>query len=317
MLAQQPMPSTVDVTAAPSTTTTLRPPVLHSLSPVAYSRRLSGLRPLLAIAAVFLLMLGAVALSLRPQEQQSQPIYLSAVNASPQPEATTSETLLVVPLVDALEPGLAPISGDRVTSWNLYTVEVAPETSAAWDASHAICCPGPRFEYVLAGTYRVRADEPMQVIRASNPDAPTVVPADTEVTLGPGDARITRNTTTFAAMTGEQPLQLLVGFLLIDKPYREPIPTGWILPSGTWQSTDNPASGWSSVPTDLRTLQLRLEKVMLDSNEAFPRKAGVIGQIAVSTIPDSAIASKGDGTVRNLGATPLTAYILTIEPRTP
>jgi hypothetical protein len=64
-------------------------------------------------------------------------------------------------------------------------------------------------------------------------------------------------------------------------------------------------------------LQLRLERVKLDPDGAFSRDAGVIGQIGVATEPDSAIATQGDGTVRNLGTDPLTVYVLALEPREP
>lgn len=318
MLGQRPIASATGNLAMSTATDGRRPaPAPRPSAPAASRSRVRGALQLAAVAAVALIVLGLAFVLPRRQDPSSPPLHLSALTTSstPEIEIAETETLLVVPLADAMEPSINGVSGDRVTSWNLFTVDVAPETSATWDAQHATCCPGPRFEYVLEGTYRVRADEPMQIVRANNPGAPEAVPAGTEVTLGPGDARITRNTSAFDAVSGAEPLQLLLGFLNIDKPYAEPVPTGWVLPSGTWQSTDNPASGWSMVPADLADLQLRLERVVLDPDATFPRASGVIGQIAVATEPGSALASKGDGAARNIGPSPLTVYVLALEPQ--
>lgn len=316
MLGPRSLPASPgNLTMSGSMSGSLPSPAPRPFAPATGPHRMRGALQLVAVAAAAIIVLGLAFTSLWRQEPASPPLHLSALTASSTPELESSETLLVVPLAEVMEPSIGPISGDRVTTWNLFTVEVTPETSVTWDAQHAICCPGPRFEYVLEGTYRVRAEQAMQVVRANNPGAPEIVPAGTEVTLGPGDARITRNTTAFDAVSGAEPLQLLLGFLIIDERYREPVPTGWVLPSGTWQSTDNPAPGWSTVPADLADLQLRLKRVVLGPDATFPRASDVIGQITVATEPRSALASKGDGAARNLGKEPLTVYVLALEPQ--
>ena len=318
MLGQRPMSSaTGNLALSPSTSGRFPAPAPRPSAPAASPYRVRGALQLVAVAAVALIVLGLTFVSQRRQEPASPPLHLSALTASSTPEIETSETLLVVPLADAMEPSIDGVSGDRVTSWNLFTVEVAPETSAIWDAKHAICCPGPRFEYVLAGTYRVRADEPMQIVRASNPDIREAVPAGTEVTLGPGDARITQNTVAFEATTEDLPLQLLLGYLIIDKPWAEPVPLGWTTPSGAWESVDDPASSWTKIPADLGAFQLRLQRVDLAPDAAYTLPASAIGQLAVSIDAAASLAKTGDSAVRNRSEDPLTAYVLALEPREP
>lgn len=293
--------------------------ILGSAASSARSHPRQRARSLTALAAVAILLIGLTVVSLKQQTIPPRPMHLSAITASPAApaSATGTETLLVLPLAGLLQPSVGPISSDRVTSSNLFMIEVEPHTTAAWGAKHAVIGSGPRIEYVLDGTYHVRAEAPMQIVRASNPGAVENVPAGTEVTLGPGDTRISRNAVAFTATTDDAPLHLLLGFLTIDKPYTEPIPLGWHIPDGVWDSIDFPDMTWSKSPSDLGAFQLRLQRVVLDPDADYALTAPAIGHMAIPDHAGAPFVRTGDGTIRNLGDDPLTSYVLTLEPQDP
>ena len=67
---------------------------------------------------------------------------------------------------------------------NHYTIP--PGSSGRWEPSSfsPTCCTGPRLNYVLEGTYTVRGDGPMQVLRSGAAQWEDV-PAGTEICWSP------------------------------------------------------------------------------------------------------------------------------------
>lgn len=72
-------------------------------------------------------------------------------------------------------------------AWVLVEVTVPANVASVTD--DGTCCRGALVDYVLAGRERLRSDGPLRVARAGNPGAWEDLPAGSEVTLGPGDAR--------------------------------------------------------------------------------------------------------------------------------
>ncbi|MCA9878787.1 MAG: hypothetical protein KC442_13430, partial [Thermomicrobiales bacterium] len=144
------------------------------------------------------------------------------------------------------------------------------------------------------------------------------VPAGSEAVLGPGDTRISRNETAFeAANDGTTPVELLLGFMIADTTYREPVPTGWVIPPGTWESVDFNSSKRFLAPAELVDYQLRLRKLTLGPHATSELPPGSYAQIGITLDPKAPIGRPSDGTLRNLGDDTVTVHALTLEPRTP
>jgi len=117
---------------------------------------------------------------------------------------------------------LPPMPGD--TSWLSQAIAIPPGQETVWTATYGRCCPGPRIEYVLSGTYRVRAEHVSQVLRAGGDEGPETVAARVEVVLQAGDTRIARSEDPFvAASPRATPVELLLGAIGPG----EPAPLGW------------------------------------------------------------------------------------------
>ena len=225
-----------------------------------------------------------------------------AAPATPGPGGVTEELLAVVDLPAGALPG-----GDRAT-WNLGRVDVPPGARAAWPAANGACCPGPRIEHVLAGTYVVRAAGPVRVLRAGGGGAAEAVPAGTEVVLGPGDTLVSRNETAFeAANPGAAPVDLLVAVFAPVSLNTDPIPPGWITRGVDTRS--EPVA-----PAEPVTLRLRLVTLAPGAVLPAPRQGGV--QLVVNPM-GAPVVGVVDGKAQNVGDEPATVPVLTYEPPAP
>ena len=225
------------------------------------------------------------------------------------PAAAEGETLLEVTLpADALPRGDAVSSG-------LAHVTVPPGHRSTWAAAAGAAHPGSRLEYVLAGTYAVRAEGEVRVLRGGGGGAPETVPAGTAVELGPGDALVSRAETGYeAANPGAGPLELLAWVVVAGIPARMPGPGGWVFHEHDLQE----AAAAPPVPAGPATLRLR--RVELAPDATLPPPVGAARFFV--TLPTNAagtpvvpsIGQRSDGTIRNVGRDVTPLYVLTLEP---
>jgi len=227
-----------------------------------------------------------------------------APTATPTPGVVSEETLLVYTIPAAELPTINIGMG---TTRNT----IAPGHRSTWDP---YCCPGPMLEYVLAGTYTVRAEAAIQVVRADG--TRETVPAGVEVTLGPGDALISRNETVVeAANTGADTVHL-INWTLIENTEEADF-YGHLLPG--WTNNDPDVKGASSLGDGPATVTL--QRVRLSPGATFsPNVNGVfqftvpMPQNAAGTPVASYAVREADGTIRIIGNDVITIYVLTLEP---
>jgi len=202
----------------------------------------------LATALLLAVTLGLGYLALRPgilNRDRLAALPVLMVPATPTPGQTLDETLLEISI-----PASAIPSGDGGESGLLHAT-IPPGTEGSWQAPSGPCCSGLRVDYVLEGSYTVRASGPVQVVRASGSRTPETVPADIDLVLGPADAMIRPNETTFTATnTGTTPVQLLAWVLLAGAGPAAQVPWNWIGHHSDVQSG-------LSVPAGPATVQLR------------------------------------------------------------
>ncbi len=158
--------------------------------------------PILRYAAAAILILGiALAFDIFRDyrvDHDRGPAILAP--ASPEPTAGSTDDTVLETTIPA---EAIPASGFDSAGLALFTIPVGNRST--WEDS---CCAGPLIEHVVSGTVTVRVAAAIQVVRVDG----TVenVPANTEVTLKPGDSLITRvETTREAANTGTDPVVLV------------------------------------------------------------------------------------------------------------
>ena len=271
----------------------------------------------LATAALVVFTLTFAYLAFGPPRsggQTEQAASLPAVfstPASPPAEMITEETLVEITLpADALPDTI--YSGQ-----NHYTIP--PGSNGSWEPSRfsSTCCTGPRLNYVLEGTYSVRGDGPMQVLR-SGAERWEEVPAGTEIVLEPGDALVSQMDDSFDAVNSSSvPVQLLDGVLFDGEMSTDPIPqerSG--RPAWTFHDQDIMLTQ-QSVPSG--PMILRLRQATLPEGGVLPRPPGTILQLAVSLDPNDVVTTESPSNanpfeLRNLGSGPASIYILSLEP---
>lgn len=156
----------------------------------AVGRRMRG-RIALPLAAALLLVLtlaiGYVGFGIGDSESE----HRTTVPAAVAPDDRLGVLLQITIPAEALP------QGDGISA-GLAHFSIPPGTRSTWQSS---CCAGPLIEYVVAGTYTVRADAVIQVVRASG--TTEEIPAGVDVVLEAGDSLISRNETTVeSARTG-------------------------------------------------------------------------------------------------------------------
>lgn len=96
----------------------------------------------------------------------------------------------------------------------------------AWDPAKVTtsCCMRPRLNSILEGTYTVRSDGVVQVLRQGSEAWEEVAPGS-EVVLTTGDALFSRMADCFeAANTSPNPVEILDGVLFEGYSLSDPIP---------------------------------------------------------------------------------------------
>jgi hypothetical protein len=271
----------------------------------------------IATAALVLFTLTFAYLALGPARfgrQAEQPAGLPAAlstPASPSAGMIAEETLAEITLPEEAVPATI-YSGQ-----NHYTIP--PGSSGRWEPSSfsPTCCTGPRLNYVLEGTYTVRGDGPMQVLRSGAAQWEDV-PAGTEIMLEPGDALLSWMDDSFDAVnSGSAPVELLDGILFDGGMTTDPIPQ---------KSGGGPA--WTFHDQDIMLTQqpvpsepviLRLRQATLPKGGVLPRPPGAILQLAVSLDAGDVVLTENPHNpnpfeLGNLGSGPATIYILSLEP---
>jgi hypothetical protein len=244
---------------------------------------------------------------------------IPAVQTSPQSSTPTSEIdgkSLIVTIPEELLP-----HSDQITS-GLNQITIPAGAEGTWDApTRATCCQGLRLDYVIEGTYNVRAEGSVDVFRAADNGAQTTVPAGTDITLGPGDAMLFPNDTTFNYVnSGSAPVEMLFWILFDESKggyYADPIPTGWIINDLDLQA------GRGAVPAGSAIARIRV--VAMEPHSALHPPPGVNLQVAVTTLrndegtptADSIGNLEADDSINNMGNAAAKVYVLTLEPVAP
>jgi hypothetical protein len=301
------LPSPVPLSLRPDRLTPVPPPSLTAPARAGWRWRLSpapfasAALVLVALAAVFI---GFGSLCSGWLDEQPTMIPAIAALATPTPDAATSMLAVTLP------PGAFP--ADVIGGLNHYTV--APGSTARWDWT---CCTGTRLDYILSGTYAIRGDGPTRVLHAGAATWEDV-PAGTEVTLGSGDALLSRMEDAFDAVTsGAEPVELLDGVLFQGEPTDDPVPHER---SGVraWSYHDQDLS-LAPQPVPPGPTTLRLRQATLAAGGVLPRPPGAVLQFAVGLDEEALVVTQSPTTdtpfeLRNLGESPATVYILSLEP---
>lgn len=231
--------------------------------------------------------------------------YLAAVDpATPPPATVSGESLLTATLEAAWLP-----PGTTVVEFSLMTL--APGFSADQAQPSGALPPGMRLDYVVAGSYAVRSQAQVVVLRGAgaggSPVPPETVEPGTEVVLTAGDAAILTDVAaghTLANPGGEPSLVLLASL------------------------AEAAASGPPAIATDVKLLDVEqatlvgpvtaaLSRVRLDAGATWPGTTA--GGLQVSgadprTSPDGRLSTGSAGSVTNRGAEAVDVWVLTIEP---
>jgi hypothetical protein len=279
-------------------------PALIAPEPRVHLRPPAGVRrslPLILAATVLIALIGALAAALlidrsEPERRAAGPAILAP--ATPADETSTDRTLMEFLLAaDALPSG-------EDTSAGLARFIIPAGTNSTWSDT---CCTGPLMEYVIAGAYTVRAQDPITVFRADG--TVEAVAADTAVTLTAGDALLSRNGTTVeASNTGTEPVDLL----------------SWVMTDNTPIFNEHRLAGWTTAGTrDVHNpldpiagpavVTLRQVTAPNGTSVAAP-DGGTSIQFGMPANPDEAfIGHRSDGSVQVFGEVgePVTVYILT------
>jgi hypothetical protein len=283
-----------------------RPPAAAPAAPPHPGRRALAW---FATAALVLLTLGAAYLALGPgrptpeRANQLPAIVTSPVPspATPAPDgASADEALLAVEL-----PADALPRTDQVSA-GLSVVELPPGHEAAWSASAAAAYPGLRVEYLLEGTYAVRPETAVRVVRADGADE--AVPGGAEVLLAPGDALVSRADAAFAETNPGPAPAVLLSWVLLDGAQRAA--------PGPGIRMESPLAVYDRAAAPAGPAALRLRRVELAPDAVLPAPAGAF-QIAATERGAPSVGRESDGAVSNPGGETATVYVLTLEPAAP
>jgi hypothetical protein len=170
------------------------------------SRLIDWPRAYLAAAAVLLIVLGSIAVAYR-YSGDSGPSRGGPAILAPATPSPTGETLLEI----TLPAEIVPHTSDRHVG--LSHEAYGPKSHAVWDP---YCCDGPIIQYQLTGTITVRAEAPVQIVRANG--STDDILANTDATVNPGDALIVLNQVRIETTNdGSEPAEVL-SWAFIDEP---------------------------------------------------------------------------------------------------
>jgi hypothetical protein len=271
----------------------------------------------LATAALVLFTIAFAYVAIGPprsaqQDQQEGGVpAVIATPATPEVDTTTDGTLVEISLPPEAVP--STVYGGQ----NHFTIP--PGSSGIWDPAKAsaTCCTGLRLSYVLEGTYSVRGEGPMHVLRHGAEAWEEIAPG-TEIVLDQGDAVLSEMADTFEAVNAStEPAEILDGVLFEGEVFDDPIPAERSgLPAWEWHDQD---ILFDPQPVPEGSVTLRLRKADLPVGGTLSRPPGAVVQLAVSLDPEAIVltdnpANKTPFQLSNLGAEPVTVYVLSLEP---
>ena len=282
-----------------------QPQRASAVSPLWAGRRGGWVLIQLATAALLLLTLGLGYLALRPDTPLRHHLAaLSALETSATPTVDEQGTRTLAAIT--LPTGMMP--SEVLGGLNHYTIP-AGTTSGTASTWVATCCRGPRFEYIVSGSFTVRSAGPVQVLHGAS--TWETQPAGTEVSVTAGDAVLLRMEDAFdAANTSTVPVELVEAVLFEGQVADDPIPYGWDYhDQDIWRTK-------VSVPPGPTTL--RLQQTTLAPGANLSRPVDAVMQLAVSLEQGASLTTRlAVGhlfDVQNVGPTPVVAYVLTVEP---
>jgi hypothetical protein len=246
-----------------------------------------------AAAAVLLALVVVLAAGLfrdARRDHDSHPAILAPATAEP---ADTFDAQFTIPA------NAWPAAGVGSAGIEIFTIPVGLD--ASWSQT---CCIGPLIEYVVSGSYAVRAAAPIQVLRADG--SAEDVGANVQVTLGPGDGLLSRNETPVEASNkGTEPVRLL-SFAGVEHNHMF---GGHRLPG--WQG------GSPYALTDLQlggeSVTVRIRRVTVMNGDAVPPPT--TGYMLVTPLTSGGfVAGHSDGSIQVFGeiGKPVDAYVVTL-----
>jgi hypothetical protein len=268
----------------------------------------------LATAALVLLTLLASFVAFRgshPGRTDDDLMPIAALVASPttpNPLAPTGVT--AVTLVETTLPAEALPRG--VTGCALDLSAIPPKSDTTWNVFQNV-----NLRYVLSGEITVRSESAAQVLRAGSNGAWQAVPAETDVTLAPGDAVLFLNMTTATfSNTGSAPVETL-GWTLVVGGSGGPNPSP---PEWTGENAVLCPFGGVALPGTAGVLRVR--QVELAPGAALPPLPTAIIQMSLASPSNAAgtpvsvfgSGTKSDGTIYNRDQKTAPFYVVTLEP---
>jgi hypothetical protein len=213
-----------------------------------------------------------------------------------------------IPAIDVPQTLLAmTIPVDYFPPWETAAAQLARQTFPAGTSATWIT-PALRVEYVVSGTYAVRADGPSQVVRRGRA-ALEPVAAGAETELRAGDGLVTPAQTISEYRNAGPPAEIVTWTLFLNADRKSLYPTGWVSADGDTRTGLSPQAG----PT-----ALRLQRVVLAPDSAFAAPPDALQLSVVWTEEgDDAqtrfdLARTSDGGLRNLSDAPITVYVVTV-----
>lgn len=210
-------------------------------------------------------------------------------------------------LLNITVPALLVPSGDSVRTC-LSQIVIPPHARSTWSARDAPCCPGTRLNYVIAGTYMVWPEGPVDILRPG--EAPHTMPAGSEITLRAGEAILMGSDTPYSADNpGETPVELVQQILASPPAF----PRGTATLAG-WDEHDY---DMRDIPLQGGSMTMRLVRTTLEPKERLTPPPGV-EMMQISSDPshayDIASSFSDDHSIVNVSKSTITLYLLFLEP---
>jgi hypothetical protein len=270
----------------------------------------------LAVAALLLALLSAAA-AIRftswgdaPGPSKGGPAVFAP--APPSPAAESTDMTLVETNLPA---GSFSIGGPDGVGVAFVLATVPPNTRGSWSPAADDCrCGGARLISVIDGSIGITADGAIQVFRGDGDGSAEEIASGSEASLDAGDTVIFASDISYEATNSQvTPARVFYWMrsgltLLHDN-------TTW---PDTWQVTETYDTSGVGGPVDpalAGTVTLRLRRVTLATDETS--EPLLIGTWNLITDPErSQYGTNSDGSIKNITATPVTYYVITLEPAT-
>ena len=198
---------------------------------------------------------------------------------------------------------------ETATVVGVTTYDIPAGTSVTVTGTGDGCCPAQNLTYVIDGTSTFRDAVPTYLLRAGNGTTPEVVAAETEVSLGPGDAILYRDEFDWEWTVSDDGPTRLVSFWMIE---------GSGLPSSdlaSWGYVDFEFFTTDALPSE--PLTLRFRELTLDAGATLSPGAAVIQLAVGSTTESPRLSTRGDYSVKNIGTEPVGLYVASLSPADP